>query len=259
MVKIYLDPGHGGADPGAQGNGLQEKNLTLDIAGRIRDLLLDEYEDVEVRMSRTSDTTVSLAQRTSDANSWGAHYFLSIHINAGGGTGFESYKYPFASSQTKRYQDIIHPEVVSSSSFRNRGMKDANFYVLRETSMSALLTENGFVDNPTDANNLKSVSFRERIARGHTNGLAFAFNLKKKTTSNPNPSQLFRVQIGAFKSENNANQLAARAKSSGLNTYVFKEGDLYKVQIGAFAERKNAESLGKEAKDKGFNVLIYLD
>lgn len=261
MVKIFIDPGHGGSDPGAQGNGILEKNITLDIANRIRDILLNEFAGVEVRMSRSSDTTVSLAQRTSSANSWGANYFLSIHINAGGGTGFESYIYPSASAQTNRYQDIIHPEIVSLSGFKNRGKKGANFHVLRETNMSALLTENGFVDNVTDANNLRSASFREKIARGHVNGLAKAFNLKRKSASNPNPSpdKLYRVQIGAFKDKNNAEQFAIRAKARGFSTYVHEEGGYYKVQIGAFSDRKNAESLEFEAKRKGFEVVVVED
>ncbi len=84
MTKIYLDPGHGGNDPGAVGNGLREKDLTLEIGLKVRDILLRNYENVEVRMSRTADTTLSLDQRTNDANTWGADFLISIHINAGG-------------------------------------------------------------------------------------------------------------------------------------------------------------------------------
>jgi len=76
MVKIYLDPGHGGSDPGARGNGLVEKDLNLAIALQIRSMLLNEYEGATIRMSRTNDRTVSLSQRTSDANAWGADFFF---------------------------------------------------------------------------------------------------------------------------------------------------------------------------------------
>ncbi|GIO24765.1 hypothetical protein J11TS1_33460 [Oceanobacillus sp. J11TS1] len=68
MKKIYLDPGHGGTDPGAAGNGLQEKNITLAIALQVRNILNRDYKGHSVRMSRTSDKTVSLAERTKDAN-----------------------------------------------------------------------------------------------------------------------------------------------------------------------------------------------
>src|SRR5690242_5441041 len=90
--RIYLDPGHGGTDSGAVGNGLQEKALTLAIALQIRSILQANWA-VDVRMSRTTDATVSLDQRTNDANAWGADIFVSVHINSGGGTGFESYRY----------------------------------------------------------------------------------------------------------------------------------------------------------------------
>ncbi|WP_243356084.1 N-acetylmuramoyl-L-alanine amidase family protein [Bacillus litorisediminis] len=182
MVKIFIDPGHGGSDTGAVGNGLQEKNLTLQIATRVRDILAAEYNNISILMSRTGDQTVSLTQRTDAANSWGADYYLSIHINAGGGTGFESFIYPNVGAPTTTYQDIIHEEILKQVDFYNRGKKEANFHVLRETYMPALLTENGFIDNATDANKLKQSSYIERIARGHVNGLARAFNIPKKTT-----------------------------------------------------------------------------
>lgn len=91
MVKIFIDPGHGGTDSGAAANGLLEKNITLQIALFLRDMLISEYDGVSVRLSRSIDQSVTLSQRTNAANSWGADYFVSIHINAGGGTGFESY------------------------------------------------------------------------------------------------------------------------------------------------------------------------
>ena len=128
-------------------------------------------------MSRTGDQTVSLAQRTTDANNWGADFFLSIHINAGGGTGYEDYVYPGVGAPTTTYQNRIHEEILKVVDFRDRGKKQANFHVLRETRMPALLTENGFIDTVADANKLKQSSFLQSIAQGHVNGLVRAFNL----------------------------------------------------------------------------------
>ncbi|GAA0313860.1 hypothetical protein GCM10008967_00450 [Bacillus carboniphilus] len=182
MVKMFLDPGHGGTDPGAVGNGLYEKNLTLQISTRIRDILLNEYNNISILMSRTGDQTVSLTERTNAANAWGADFLLSVHINAGGGTGYEDYIYPGVSAPTTTYQDIIHEEVMKQVDFYDRGQKQANFHMLRESAMPALLTENGFIDNVNDANKLKQASFIENIARGHANGVARAFNLPKKST-----------------------------------------------------------------------------
>ncbi|WP_264737317.1 N-acetylmuramoyl-L-alanine amidase [Cytobacillus firmus] len=183
MVKVFIDPGHGGTDPGAVGNGLQEKNLTLQIATRIKDILTLEYDNVSILMSRTGDQTVSLSERTNAANAWGADFFLSVHINAGGGTGYEDYVYPGVGAPTTTYQNNIHTEVIKLVDFYDRGKKQANFHVLRETIMPALLTENGFIDNANDAAKLKSSTFIENLARGHVNGIVKSFNLSKKNSA----------------------------------------------------------------------------
>ena len=181
MFKLFLDPGHGGSDPGAVGNGIREKDITLKISTKIRDMLLAEYSNVSVLMSRTGDTYPTLSDRTNAANSWGANYFLSIHINAGGGTGFESFVYPGVGTPTTTYQSTIHSEIMKLSQLSDRGKKQSNLHVLRESNMPALLTENGFIDNANDAAKMKSDSWITDVARGHVNGLAKAFNLQKKS------------------------------------------------------------------------------
>jgi len=251
MVKIFIDPGHGGTDTGASANGLQEKQLTLQTALALRNMLLNEYQNVSVLLSRTSDQTVGLTQRTNAANSWGADYFLSIHMNAGGGTGFEDYIYPGVGAPTTTYRDIMHEEILKVVDFRDRGKKTANFHVLRETAMPALLTENGFVDNTSDAEKLKSSAFIQSIARGHANGLARAFNLSK------NAAALYKVQIGAFRTKANADSLAAQAEAKGFDALVIYRDSLYKVQIGAFSSKENAEALVQQAKNAGFDAFIY--
>ena len=178
MFKLYLDPGHGGSDPGAVGNGLQEKDLTLSISLKIREMLTSEYEDITIKMSRTGDTFPSLQQRTQEANSWGADYFLSIHINSGGGTGFETFVDRSAGADTVNYQDIIHDEIVKLIGLKDRGKKKAGFHVIHASQMPAILTESGFIDNDSDADKMKDQDWIEAVARGHVNGLAKAFNLK---------------------------------------------------------------------------------
>ncbi|MFC4401774.1 N-acetylmuramoyl-L-alanine amidase family protein [Gracilibacillus xinjiangensis] len=182
MVKIYIDPGHGGTDPGAFANGLREKDLTLKISLIIRDLL-KQYEDVQVRLSRTTDKTLSLKQRTDDANIWGADYLISVHINAGGGTGYEDFIYNKLSdsSSTARKQDIMHEEIIKKVNMYDRGKKKANFHMVRESNMEAILTENGFIDAAHDSARLKSDEFLNDIAKGHVNGLVRIFNLKKRS------------------------------------------------------------------------------
>jgi N-acetylmuramoyl-L-alanine amidase len=173
--KVYLDPGHGGTDPGASANGLLEKNLTLNIALQVRSILLAGWA-VDVRMSRTSDITRSLTYRTDDANAWGATIFVSIHINAGGGTGFESFRYPGTGTTTQRLQSTVHGKVLAGmrtiAAVTDRGQKTGDLHVLRESNMPAVLTENLFIDTLANANLLKRADFLTATARGHAQGIA---------------------------------------------------------------------------------------
>ena len=190
MVKLYIDAGHGGNDPGASGNGLKEKDLTLSIIKRIKTYLDNHYSGYTTKLSRTNDKTLSLSQRTNEANSWGADYFLSIHINSSGGTGYEDYIYSGAvQKRTTSIRDTIHTEVVKQiPEVTNRGKKRANLHVTRESRMPAVLTENLFIDTKKDADKLKDGSFLDRLAKGHAIGLAKAFNLTSKSSSSSKPS-----------------------------------------------------------------------
>lgn len=194
MVKVFIDAGHGGSDTGAVGYGLQEKVLTLTIAKKIESLLKN-YEGVSTKMSRTSDKTLSLTQRTNAANEWGADFFLSVHINAGGGTGYEDYRYSTLSRDglTGKQQSTIHNTVmdkIKSYGVFDRGVKSADFHVLRESDMSAILSENLFIDTKKDADLLKQEAFLNALAAGHAEGIAKAFNLKKKA------SETYKIQKG---------------------------------------------------------------
>ena len=131
-MKVIIDPGHGGRDPGAVGHGLKEKDLTLDIAGRTRDALAGY--DVDVYMTRNSDVDLELPERADMANRLDADLFVSIHCNAGGGTGFESYIYPGAGARTQALQGAIHEHLArfyGSYGLANRGKKTANFEIGR--------------------------------------------------------------------------------------------------------------------------------
>src|SRR5690625_1517523 len=201
MVKVFIDAGHGGGDVGAVANGLREKDLTLKIAKKIRNRL-NKYSGVSVKMSRTGDTYPSLSRRANMANSWGADLFVSIHINAGGGVGYEDYIHNTLSSNSRagKVQRSINNEVIKATGWRNRGRKKANFAVLRQTKMPAILTENGFIDTKSDANKLKTNSFLNKVASGHVKGIAKHFGLKKKKGSskkkNKSSSKTYTVKKG---------------------------------------------------------------
>ncbi|OHX43434.1 hypothetical protein BBV17_26355 [Cytobacillus oceanisediminis] len=233
MVKKFIDPGHGGIDPGAVGNGLVEKELTLTIAKMIRDILVNEYQDVEVKLSREGDQTLSLNERTDMANEWGADFLLSVHINATNGkaNGYEDFIYPGSGDATTAHQNVIHEEIMKQVDFYDRGKKQGNLHMLRESNMPALLTENGFIDNPSDAAKLRRHAYLERIAQGHVNGFVRAFNLKEKAPKPPmwDGSEFKEGQIGRISILKRIN-LWKRDENNNLTfVRVLQPGDRYRV------------------------------
>ncbi|WP_199799060.1 N-acetylmuramoyl-L-alanine amidase [Lentibacillus cibarius] len=111
---------------------------------------------------------MGLSERTSMANAHNADLFVSFHHNAGGGEGFESYIYPgFRHTKTGDIQRIIHASIMefyASYSLRDRGKKEADFSVLRETDMPAILLENLFLDSAVDTWHLKQPSFVRELS-----------------------------------------------------------------------------------------------
>ena len=265
-MKLYLDPGHGGSDPGAQGNGLREKDFTLDIALKIRSILENNYENIDIRMSRTSDVTKNLEQRTNEANAWGADFYLSIHINSfnGSASGYEDYIYSGLSdnSATARYRDIIHTEVMKLNKLNDRGKKKADFHVLRESAMDAMLSENGFIDNAQDAALIKQESWRSSVAQGHANGIAKAFNLTAKETP-ARGDAAYKVIAGSFQQRENAERRVAELASKGIESFIAEtvlSGETwYRVQAGAFSNRENAAAHVREIESKGIDAFISTD
>ena len=132
------------------------------------------------------------------------HYFLSIHINSGGGTGFESYVYTYAGETTKALREIIHSHMASfyaSAGFMDRGEKSANFAVLRLTEMFASLFENLFIDSKADSTSLSDPSFREGIARAVSEGLVHALDLQPASTWDP-VKEINKLKNGGLISSN---------------------------------------------------------
>ena len=178
---IVIDPGHGGSDPGASANGLLEKNLNLNICLKLVEKL-SEY-DADIILTRDSDTAVDLKKRADTANRAPADLFLSVHCNAGGGEGFESYTHLDATASTLSTGEIIHREVAAFCLERNvadRGMKAADFAVLRLTAMPAVLLELLFVDHPRDAGLLQNEVFLRDLTSAVARGSATALGLSLK-------------------------------------------------------------------------------
>jgi N-acetylmuramoyl-L-alanine amidase len=173
MTVVILDAGHGGKDPGASGNGILEKELALNIAKKVREILIDN--NLTVHMTRTTDTFITLNERARIANAYNANLFISFHHNAGGGEGFESCIYPgLRSERTGFFQVEVHNTIMdfyASYGLRDRGKKEANFAVLRETKMPAISLENLFLDSAIDTHYLKQPFFVRDLSTAIAEGI----------------------------------------------------------------------------------------
>jgi N-acetylmuramoyl-L-alanine amidase len=220
--KVWLDAGHGGKDPGAIGNGMKEKDITLAITKKVGNEL--KRHGVKVGYTRTTDKTVALNRRGPLANNFGADIFVSIHTNAFGNSntqGVETYSFP-GSKNGARLAQNIHNEIIKAKIYsRNRGTKTANFAVLRQSRMSAALVETAFITNKADAKLLrnKQNEFATAIAKGVLKYLGINY----KPSNNSNSKELYKVQVGAFSNKANAEKLSNELKKKGYSNFVKKE------------------------------------
>jgi len=167
-----LDPGHGGADPGAVGiGGLQEKGVVMAISQHVATLL--QQQGVMVQMTRRGDQTIDLQPRVDMAEVANATIFVSIHANAVAGqrpevNGLETYYYSDAGLQLA---NILHRRVIGTVAMNDRGVKRARFFVLRQTSMPAVLIEVGFVTGSIDAPKLRDPNWQAQMGQAIAAGI----------------------------------------------------------------------------------------
>lgn len=165
-----IDAGHGGHDRGGvPGQRISEKDKTLDVALRLRRILVaDGYR---VIMTRDSDVFIPLGTRVAIANSYRGATFVSIHFNCAprvGANGIETYYYR---SDSAGLAQSIHRNVVSSAPSENRGIRRRGFYVLRRTAIPSVLVECGFLTNPTEGRLALTGDYRQRLAEQIARGI----------------------------------------------------------------------------------------
>lgn len=233
-MKICIDAGHGINTAGKRTPKFPDKSFMKEfefnskVAGYLKEEL-ESYDKVDVVFTHdhpSGSRDVPLRDRTNLANRVKADLFISIHADAyGDGSTFNSangtttFIYNSAPEKALNIASAIHKEVVNGIGRRDRGVKRANFHVLRETKMPAILIEYAFMTNLEEVKLLISDDFRRKCARVTGEAIGKYFNLKKIKKTGP-------------------------------------EKSLYRVQVGAFAKRENAESLARELTEKGYDVFI---
>lgn len=259
MAKFELDPGHGAQDPGAVGKRSKEKDNVLKVALRVKALL--EAAGHTVRMTRSTDVFVTLSNRAKMANSWGADYFVSMHNNAAtaAATGFETFIYSGeVSTATRKLQNAVHNAIAGSIGIVDRGRKRANYSVLRETEMPAVLIEYAFISNQNDESIL--INEVEKMAQLTAKGLLAVAGGKlvaaapQKSAVKPEPkagkltvelefsSGTLRDIVKTFLGSKGQQEIAVRAAAEHgfSDTWIekqakrqAKDGDLVALMIGA--------------------------
>jgi N-acetylmuramoyl-L-alanine amidase len=168
---VVVDPGHGGGDPGAVGiGGIHEADIVLDVAQQVASLL--EKQGVQAVLTRQDDREVELEPRVDLADRLNADLFVSIHANSidlsrPDVNGLETYYYDSGGALATS----IHNSVVNATGMPDRGIRQARFYVLTETSMPAVLVEIGFVTGRDDAARFNSATSRSQIAAAIVQGI----------------------------------------------------------------------------------------
>jgi len=188
---VIVDPGHGGSDDGASGHNLKEKIITLDLAHRIVPKL--NALGFTAILTREADEFVSLPERVAIANAVPSAIFISLHCNFSDNPaahGIEIYRCDAKSEGTNirvtvsagnaeaisgvesRLAQALGDSVMERLRCESRGLKIANFYVVRNVDFPAVLVECGFLSNAEDAKLLADESYRDRLAQALTAGIA---------------------------------------------------------------------------------------
>ncbi|WP_400243872.1 N-acetylmuramoyl-L-alanine amidase [Niallia sp. JL1B1071] len=193
--SVFLDPGHGGSDPGAMAGGYTEASLNLTVAKKVQKLLKDR--GYIVYMSRTNDKYVSLIDRAQEANELNPDIFVSIHHNSTGAgsttaSGIESYYYKYNPAypsviNSKNHNDpnrvmkstlladLLQKEMINATGANNRGIDGETLAVLRETAMPATLLEVGFINNTAERKKLVTSSYQNKTAKAIADGIETYF------------------------------------------------------------------------------------
>jgi N-acetylmuramoyl-L-alanine amidase len=194
---IALDDGHGMETPGKRTPPIPQLGGRVIKENEFNRAVVN-YLDAELKrcgfrtlLVAPTDEDTPLRVRTDKANAAGADFYISCHYNAGGGEGLETFHYP-GSATGKRAAEIIHKHLMNSGVYRkNRGVKSANFHVLRETKMPAVLVEYGFMDDPglDEAAQMIDPKVQKAFAVATAKGICEYFGVSYVPEKQPQPQK----------------------------------------------------------------------
>lgn len=215
MATVFLSAGHGGTDPGAVANGLQEKDINLQVLLSCKEEL--ERHDIRVIASRLTDANDPVSEEVKEANASGADIAVSFHCNAGGGDGWEAFYY--SSSVNGRNLASRIEKYIKALGQNIRGLKTGDhLFFVKNTKMPAVLVESFFVDNLAD------LQIGDTLAKQKTLGLAYAkgildyLGISYRTPIDT--ETIYRVQVGAYRDRKNAEGMRDKLKAAGYDALI---------------------------------------
>ena len=235
---LTVGAGHGINTPGKRCLKSLDKNETREwvLNNRVVNYVMEGLKVYDgLKVIRLDDPTgkrdVPLKERTDKANKANADLLLSIHhnagINGGSGGGVVVYRYPNSTMTTKAMQKSLYNKIVAKNKLKgNRAnpLPEANFHMLRESKMPALLVENGFMDSKTDVPIILTDAHARKTAEGIVEFVVEHFKLKKKPVPKPTPKPatkgFYRVVVGSYKDKDNAIKQQEKLKKAGFNSFL---------------------------------------
>lgn len=166
LFKVVIDPGHGGEDPGSKGaSGLYEKDFTLSLSKRVVERI-KENPNLKVFMTRDDDSFISAKERYRPkfANDLDADIYISIHGNTFTNSSVSGTETYYFKEESLEFASIIHQHLINATKFNDRGVKQEEYFVLKDTTMPAVLLEIGYLTNPKDEQTMFSDIFQETVA-----------------------------------------------------------------------------------------------
>lgn len=262
---LVLDAGHGLTTSGKQTmNGKYGIIKEWELNNKVLLFIMEYLKDYAITIYRTDDLTgktdIALLERVKRCNAYGPVLFISIHHNAGGGTGIEVYWHTKGTQEDKKIAEIVAPRLATSTGLKNRGVKQEAWTVLT-CKATAILVEGGFMDTKADYEYMCTEKGQRAYAKAIADSVIQYLSLEKEdveqkpvkdgSQSTPTTStdeKWYQVVVGSYLGKNKANEMKAKLESQGYTGVwidVANKDDqtYYRVICGSYSKRENAEEI----------------
>lgn len=262
---LVLDAGHGLKTPGKQTlNGKYGIIKEWELNNKILLFIMEYLKDYAITIYRTDDPTgkkdISLLERVKRCNDYAPVLFISIHHNAGGGTGIEVYWHTKGTKEDEKIAKIVAPKLAASTGLKNRGVKQEAWTVLT-CKATAILVEGGFMDTKSDYEYMCTETGQRAYAKAIADSVIEYLALEKKvveqkpvqeenqsTSTTTTDSKWYQVVVGSYLGKNKANEIKAKLEARGytgvwIDAAKKDNQTYYRVICGSYQERSNANDI----------------